>query len=67
MVRTLDTTSDWQIAILGAVDHQIEDRRVKKRPDFIKYNKSTAIICALSFRDRNYITLLLFVYFTVLR
>ena len=29
MVRTLDTTSDWQIAILGAVDHQIEDRRVK--------------------------------------
>jgi len=29
MVRTLDTASDWQIAILGAVDHQIEDKRVK--------------------------------------
>jgi len=58
--------SDWQIAILGAVDHQIEKRRVKKRSDFMEYKRRMAII-ARFLLGAEIITLLLFVYFNVLR
>jgi len=62
-VRT-GTASDWQMAILGAVDHQIEDRMVKKRPEFIEYNRNTAIIaCALSFTGRNYYAFILCLFY----
>jgi len=59
--------SDWQIAILGAVDHQIgKKKRVKKRSDFMEYKRSMAII-ACFLLGAEIITLLLFVYFNVLR
>jgi len=62
-VRT-GTASDWQMAILGAVDHQIEDRMVKKRPEFIEYNRNTTIIaCALSLTGRNYYAFILCLFY----
>jgi len=66
MVRTLDTTSDWQIAILGAVDHQIEDRRVKNGLTLLNIIKVRRLF-AHFLSGTEIITLLLFVYFTVLR
>ena len=66
MVRTLDTTSDWQIAILGAVDHQIEDRRVKNGLTLLNIIK-VRLLFAHFLSGTEIITLLLFVYFNVLR
>ena len=65
MLRTLGTASDWQI-ILGAVDHQIEDRRVKKGLNLLNIIKVRRLF-AHFLSGTEIITLLLFVYFTVLR
>ena len=66
MLRTLGTASDWQIAILGAVDHQIEDRRVKSGLNLLNIIKVRRLF-AHFLSGTEIITLLLFVYFTVLR
>ena len=66
MLRTLGTASDWQIAILGAVDRQIEDRRVKNGLNLLNIIKVRRLF-AHFLSGTEIITLLLFVYFTVLR
>jgi len=65
-VRTLDTASDWQIAILGAVDHQVEERRVKHGLNLLNIIKLLRLF-AHFLSGTEIIRLLLFVYFTVLK
>lgn len=65
--RTSGTASDWQMAILGAVDHQIEDRMVKNGLSLLNALEVRRLLHARFLSRAEIITLLFFVYFTVLR